>query len=71
MSKNLVAFIHEFLNKPYDGSEFCDQYIRLWREEGRSGELLTGCPKTLRNRIMPRNTISNILFYKEFFWNTI
>jgi hypothetical protein len=27
---------------------------------------LTGCPKTLRKHIMPRNAISNILFYKDF-----
>jgi hypothetical protein len=39
MSQNLVAFIHDFLNHPYDCSTFCDQYIRRWKDEGDRGEL--------------------------------
>ncbi|MDR2128443.1 MAG: colicin immunity domain-containing protein [Burkholderiaceae bacterium] len=38
MSQDLVAFVHEFLGNPYDCSEFCDDYIRRWKEE-RGGTL--------------------------------
>jgi hypothetical protein len=46
MSQNLVIFIHEFLNNPYDYSEFCDHYIRLWKKERDNGELSQDDAKT-------------------------
>lgn len=39
MSQNLVAFVRDFLNHPYDCATFCDQYIQRWREERNQGDL--------------------------------
>jgi hypothetical protein len=46
MSQNLLAFVCEFLSHSYDCSTFCNQYIRRWKDERDSGEMLRDDGKT-------------------------